>query len=1121
MEIDHKFDICLQLLFFTLATVVLCLSGRSRDAPVRCPKKCICSGPRSVKCTYKSLTMIPNDISSSVLTLDLSGNPKLKITKTSFERFTMIRSLWLENCNLNVAFNIPRKVSVIYLHNNELVFKNFYEMFSKASRMIGIIDVSGNKIQINNAQPLINVTSLKLRYLYMDNNSMKKIYNQTFSGFNNLRTLSLQFMGIEAIEKDAFRDLSHLTNLFLNGNKLVNLPTDLFKPLEKLLDLMLSNNTLQIIPDLSGSRRNIRIDLGYNNITDISALSEMRLREIRLINLWHNNITTLPKHVFQNISVCSINLSFNKIKRIQGYSFTACIHLYELYLDSNELMFISENAFNGVQFLSILSLSNNKLDVLPQGLFANLTMLYVFLYNNNISFMVNTWKDIKSPPDLILLSDNPIRILSPDSLKGLGKHTEIHIDCDTLSEISGHRRLNSIIRCSSSDKLPLSSLLFSSWSRHLLQQYGFDCSNTQGITCVPCPLGYHARAFHRKTKESCQKCPAGGFYQDKLLQTGCKLCPAGQYIPPDKVPGKALIDCETCPAGTRSDKYAGYRACRCLSNFARISRFGPCGKCTVPGITCDKDYQMLRPGFWWSWEYNAACKVNYQAFIQNLETINESYSMNTSYFNCKMPLPHKCPNKIACLGNVHGSCHLNYTGPLCASCAKKYYSYFKMCIRCPKAWIAILEFLAYLLVLVVICVVINWADKIIVKTENKKGLSGRRVNSFNLTHIQRNQRTVADVILSLLKILLGFYQVLNRTVYSFPHMLWPKSLTKVLSVFQYIQLDILGIPLLRCIRPEWDLNAMKEFWISLAITSVVPLLIGTYYAIRKTYLNKTVKTQKAYTDCAETCKKRCVRVIILFLFVTIPSTTKRIIQILPVACHKLDLNASQYYISYMRADYRTKCLSFSSSHGWNLYIAYCSLVIPFGFVLFLLVSLAHVKDSQKVHSHDITNNETGSLSAELTEHDNRNTQYGTPASLNRSGQETTFQFALKFCHENYKPACWYWEITEILRRLLFISIMPFLAPFSSIFLGLTIIFAGFFALLHAYKKPMQNYFEHWLQLLSLSVIPANLCIVYVMDTIPKVKLRIGIILVVLNSSLILIVMLRFIRTLVHKIKQFW
>ena len=91
--------------------------------------------------------------------------------------------------------------------------------------------------------------------------------------------------------------------------------------------------------------------------------------------------------------------------------------------------------------------------------------------------------------------------------------------------------------------------------------------------------------------------------------------------------------------------------------------------------------------------------------------------------------------------------------------------YFKLCVRCPRKWVAVLEFLAYFFAFIVICLVVNWADKIMVDTRNVTIAPTKMTTSQ-----KRKQRTVADVILSTLKIiqikLLHKISVFCKTRYS-------------------------------------------------------------------------------------------------------------------------------------------------------------------------------------------------------------------------------------------------------------------------------------------------------------------------------------------------------------------
>ena len=138
----------------------------------------------------------------------------------------------------------------------------------------------------------------------MDGNSMKTIYNQTFRGFCHLKTLRLMNMGINTIEKGAFCDLSNLSYLTLTGNKLRKVPGELFRPLRKLTILSLEQNELEALTDLRGlPTAMLKLALGHNHLTNISALSEMGIKSVGSLRLWYNNITSLPKHIIQKIFV--------------------------------------------------------------------------------------------------------------------------------------------------------------------------------------------------------------------------------------------------------------------------------------------------------------------------------------------------------------------------------------------------------------------------------------------------------------------------------------------------------------------------------------------------------------------------------------------------------------------------------------------------------------------------------------------------------------------------------------------------------------------------------------------------------------------------------------------------
>ena len=112
------------------------------------------------------------------------------------------------------------------------------------------------------------------------------------------------------------------------------------------------------------------------------------------------------------------------------------------------------------------------------------------------------------------------------------------------------------------------------------------------------------------------------------------------------------------------------------------------------------------------------------------------------------------------------------------------------------------------------------------------------------------------------------------------------------------------------------------------------------------------------------------------------------------------------------------------------------------------------------------------------------------------------------------------------RKLLLTSVLPMFASQSRVVLGIAIALSSFFTVLHAYIKPIKDSFGHCLQLISLSLIPANLCIGFILETIANdssgvfgkgsEQLSTGVLLVVLNSLLIICLLARLVKFQIRK-----
>ena len=278
-----------------------------------------------------------------------------------------------------------------------------------------------------------------------------------------------------------------------------------------------------------------------------------------------------------------------------------------------------------------------------------------------------------------------------------------------------------------------------------------------------------------------------------------------------------------------------------------------------------------------------------------------------------------------------------------------------------------------------------------------------------------------------------------------------------MNVYKYIELELLRLPSLRCVKYSWKLNAISDLWISLLATVLVPCFIYIYYLVRKCMFHRTCRIRHEFLQKTTSCKKACFRATMIFLFSTYPITSKRVLQLLPFTCHNICYDsAMKQCISFIKADYGLKSLP-SDSKYWLLYAVYVCILIPVGFPLLLLVYLFRIFRVKKQKRLYIE------MNADEYGYDMLGTdKVGTLLTNNETDTSDKEHFAMKFLYKNYKPSYWYWEVIEMYHKLLLSSVLPKFASQSRVVLGIGIVFSSFFTVLYAYMKPLKDSFEHCL-----------------------------------------------------------
>ena len=377
--------------------------------------------------------------------------------------------------------------------------------------------------------------------------------------------------------------------------------------------------------------------------------------------------------------------------------------------------------------------------------------------------------------------------------------------------------------------------------------------------------------------------------------------------------------------GTLSNETAGYRACRCLHGFYRLDRFGPCSACPAHGINCVNDTAILAPIYYWKWPSETSEK-NYKKFVENIHTVGYEYDKSFSKFQDPLPKPLKCPYAGSCNGGIDSACQVRYKGTLCATYSNNHYFRFNTCLECPRMLVTIISCIAIVLVFVAVFLVVLWGDS-------------RRTE---------NNRTVADVVMSCCKIVIGFYQVIAGIFSALERVQWPVTLISMDQYLKFVEGNILQFAPLSCIQSELRPDPFLQFVLAIGTNILVVSLILLYLFVKKRCINKIEIFMSEKIMKISSLKKSCYRNIFLFLLLSYPMTSKKIIHILPLPGTCVDICFSQDNsdcISLLKADYSILC--FTTRHNIFWKIAAVFAVYPLAFPLVLLFPISST-DSQKM-----------------------------------------------------------------------------------------------------------------------------------------------------------------------------
>lgn len=373
---------------------------------------------------------------TNLTSLDLSNNGMGKIEKGSFQWLPRLETLSLMDNNIK--------------HLTKDTFQGLQSL--KQLQLTKALVKSHSptpKIDDFSFQPLSSLESLILQKTVV-----QEIQEHTFTGLNNLKELDLSwssFASLKIITNKTLVSLarSPLSKLNLTGTAVLQINDGSFSVFRNLTALYLDSNFIK--QTLSGKEfeglgqlEEIHMSLNYQKI-NLSSTSFVHVPNLRVLtlaqsliatalnldpspfsplskltflDLSHNNIANIKESMLKGlVNLKVLKLQHNNLARLWKNAnlggpvlfLKEVLNLTTLLLDSNGLDEIPADALRGLKDLQEMSLANNLLNRLKDGVFDDLQSLKVLFLQKNMITTVRpeVFKTPTSNLSLLILGKNP------------------------------------------------------------------------------------------------------------------------------------------------------------------------------------------------------------------------------------------------------------------------------------------------------------------------------------------------------------------------------------------------------------------------------------------------------------------------------------------------------------------------------------------------------------------------------------------------------------------------------------------------------------------------------------------------------------------------------------------
>ena len=423
-------------------------------APKVCPEKCDCYPDGTVDCGSRGLTHVPFNIPQNAVELRLHTNQITKLPNYAFSKLKMLTKL--DICNNHIseiepyAFSGLEKLTQLNIYSNQI--EDLPVETFKSLSQLNILLLSTNKINCLRRGLFDNVTHLRLLSLF--GNKIRSIEDGTFNNIKSTSTLHLgsnplicdcnlkwiSFMPARVSssakcdypERVAGKAVSQMdSDEFIceggerertasAGSCFIDLPCPENCHCHPEGKIDCSRKGLKSIP-MNLPKYTIDLDLSGNKISKVLADGSFKnLPNLRKLDLSDNRIAKIELNAFDGAyNLHELDLKKNELTHVEDGVFESLKNLTSLELRENYFKCVKNTTFTGLRKLSYLSLADNTIKTIEINAFENLPLYTLNLLGNHLicnCYMqwFNSWLNNK----IDLVHGNP-RCQQPSNLKDL------------------------------------------------------------------------------------------------------------------------------------------------------------------------------------------------------------------------------------------------------------------------------------------------------------------------------------------------------------------------------------------------------------------------------------------------------------------------------------------------------------------------------------------------------------------------------------------------------------------------------------------------------------------------------------------------------------------------------